>query len=292
LVSVALEGPPDEREILRAPFAIEGAQCVGAGPDVCLVENVIRKNPDMLSSEDPRYLYLADVKAGTLARLEGPWGTDLFFDEHVLAPDGSFAAVRGLMARDGGTSGKYSTLFIAPRAGAPVGPIDIGQKSADIVGWTGRGPSLRVVVRRYDILARDDRGDYVSIDPREGKAVPLASPPPAADPALSPDGRLRVACRDNKEIVVTDVATKTTRSFAIHEDDRRSLRNGCVEWVSPRYLFYRTDARHGFVDVTTMKLSFLSDPPDVLASIAFTPDFAYALSTRDGQVFVGKVVVK
>jgi hypothetical protein len=107
-----------------------------------------------------------------------------------------------------------------------------------------------------------------------------------------------------KQLHVLDLAGGRLRTFTFHEDDRRFAADESVfKWLSPRYIRFDTQ-RPGFIDVRTMKLSYLprAATPATAAPehdndanepyFTYSPDFKWAVTRgREEGLLIGRVVV-
>src|SRR6266404_4584515 len=99
---------------------------------------------------------------------------------------------------------------------------------------------------------------------------------------ISPDGRHRVACHGGEQIVVTNLASDSSRAFEVHVDDREALSEDCVSWASSRYLRFDVGKRVGFIDIQTMKLSYMFGEADESGLVELSTYFRWAIR-RDGE---------
>jgi hypothetical protein len=281
LVSVAPDGARPDRDMARVQGEVVGLHCAGGAPSFCALQSSRPAQPGVLSAGDPQQIVLLDAEAPlAVRRLGGPWGdaADLA-SPSPIAPDGSFLALdlwRGAGKADGGVQ---RLIVFVTRSGAAAGQLAVTQPTAEVVGWRGRGPSLRAVVRMGD-FGGGPPPEHVEVDPRTGASRRVAGTP-EEDAQLSPDGRRRAICRGRRAIAVIDRAGGRERIFPIPADDQPAFADACVRWVSPRFLEYGGVGVAGFLDVETMKVNDAlgPDPPPV----EYTKDFRFAVR-RDGEV--------
>lgn len=245
LVSVSLEKDGDERELLSVAHHLSSWMCAES---TCVAVDQTPKDPPQISSDDPGALLVFENTQGhrTQRELKGPWGGQPFLEEHSLSSDGRLIAMGVAAAAD--VRSRKRLLYIVESSGAVRGPVDLGEESWRIESFS----PTKLTIERGKIFSRDAEATLVDVDPVTlAVASPRPSPKTPAD-GLSPDKKLRVTCsEDGGTITVSNADGSAPRAFEVFEEDRRSVKDDCPPWVSPRYLEYPW----GFIDVTTMKLS-------------------------------------
>jgi hypothetical protein len=287
------------------------------------VEEQMVKDLKSFSGDAPRRIFIIDRATGQRKRVDGPWGEQgSLVDQHVLAPDRRYLAIRSIVpapaapaaAADApppppGAKGRRQVVWhlYDVAAGSSVQanlPPEAG--NAQMLGWTDRGAGLRAVMKTGDRYDDDGPRQTLLIDPATGSATHSSVQPASVDPSISPDGSLRMTLAPGRKLDVLDIHSGRLRTFTFHEDDRRFAEDEwSLEWLSPRYI--RFDAqRPGFIDVRTMKLSYL---PRVAGAandesaggdgeeedkpyFRYSPDFAWGVTRGANQeLLVGRVIV-
>ena len=176
--------------------------------------------------------------------------------------------------------------------------------------------TLRAVMKTGDRFDEDGPRQTLLIDPASGAAEHSSVQPASVDPFLSPDGKLRMTLTPRKKLDVFDIASGRLRTFTFHEDDRRFAEDAwSIEWLSPRYIRFDTQ-RPGFIDMRTMKLSYLPRATDAAATATttasthasgeaagdegeddgpyfrYSPDFKWGVMRGDDEsLLIGRVVM-
>jgi hypothetical protein len=291
LMVVPLDRPDRAFELFRTDYSTGTIRCTGDDQTLCLVEEVHRKNPNVYSSDDPRQFVLVDRKQRTRTVMTGAWGEKVVMLTAPFSPDASMIAIGERRPRDGGKASWVAHLVA--RAGSARVELNFGDDGANVIGWVGSGGALRAIVR-VTPSTHDKRASYFWVDPRTGLRVEKDPPPGLddADEGISPDGRHRVECRDD-QVVVTDLHGGASRAFQVHADDRDALdEEDCVGWAGSRYLRFDVGARTGFIDIQTMKMSYMFEEDDDDDAPEFSADFRWAIRGRKGPIRAARVVVK
>ncbi len=283
LFGAVLAKPESERELLRLEHALGIVRCT-ARLELCLVEEILNERPNLISSEDPRRIWLVEPKASRV--LEGPWEPKASIVSKPYSPRGEYLALAGEAMRSD-AHGSFTRLYFMPRSGAaPVVP-ELGETFADVIGWTGSGPKLRALVS----TGFRSRGDqhWFAVDPRTGSTQALPEKPAQADASLSPDGKLSVGCDlEQGTLTVTTLATKAARTFNVHDDERRTLEEPCASFADARFLLFGVEP-YGLIDTRTMKLSYPIAEREKFDTVHFDPTLRYAVGARDSGLFVGLI---
>jgi len=283
LMSASLDRPTDVAELFWTEHTIGIFRCVDEEQLLCLAEEILSQSKYIVSSNDPRHFILIDRKQKTQAIVTGPWGEHGSMAEAPLSPDGSTIAFTELRRPGDGGKGGHFVAYLVGRVGGAPREIDFGEASANVVGWVGRGEALRAVVRRGDSWGSRARMSFYWVDPRTGARVEKGEPSGIGrEENTSPDGRHRVECHGGEQIVVTNLASGSSRAFEVHLDDREALSEDCVSWASSRYLRFDVGKRIGFIDIQTMKLSYMFGEADETGLVELSTDFRWAIR-RDGE---------
>jgi len=286
LVSVALDASGPDREVLSLPGqpVIDRAHCAAGTRLPCAVQvRYVEHRPGGLPDE--RYQnFLVDGDEGTHAapprRLQGraSSGAELAGDVPV-SPDGAFVALGDWRPTGRPDEPEHPRLLFYTRAGAPAASVELSKAPLHVLGWRGRGRGLRAVVRAGWPSDADPPADHLEIDPRTGSNRRLAQPPDE-DVQISPDGRYRAVCRQERAIVITERATRRELTFAIPPEDQGRLLSGCPRWASARYLAYTGHTLAGFLDAQTAKANDAFGAE--VSYIKFTSDLRFAVAS-DGR---------
>jgi hypothetical protein len=286
LVSVALDASGPDREVLSLPGqpVIDRVRCAAGTRLPCAVQvSYVEVRPGGLVDE--RYQnFLVDGEEGTHAapprRLQGraSSGAGLAGDVPV-SPDGAFVALGDWRPTGRPDEPDHPRLLFYTRAGAPAASVELSKAPLHVLGWRGRGRALRAVVRAGWPSDNDPPADHLEIDPRTGSKRRLVRPP-EEDLQVSPDGRYRAVCRQERAIVITERATGRERTFAIPPDDQGRLFSGCPRWASARYLAYTGTTLAGFLDAQTAKANDAFGAE--VRYVKFTSDLRFAVAS-DGR---------
>lgn len=286
LVSHAL-GKDDASEVFRVPGDLGSFRCA---PTRCVLESVTHAERGVESSEDPRTLMIADRKTRAVTKLDGPWSKKASVGLGTsISPDGELVLVEDLVDNPGGKTPLKHVLYVVDRAGAAKGPIDLG------AGW--QAVAIEPASKGSKILVRKGYSwekasiSYVVVDPKTGAVTPASAPASSAsdddERFLSPDGKRRIACREDA-IVITELATQKETRFAVFDGDRKAIEARCVEWASDRYILYQSDWT-GLLDTETMKISELAVPGIEEGRLRFDRRFENVVHEQGGTARVGRV---
>ncbi|MBX3186546.1 MAG: hypothetical protein KF819_06010 [Labilithrix sp.] len=282
--SVSLDDPNDVTDLVQIDNELGVVRC--GTEHLCLVEESIPKNAGVRSSEDPRTFHLVDRAKKTKRTLSGAWGEMGEVPIAPFSPGGSFIAMGGWRPMATG-HGRDLVVFFEPGGGVVAVP---GEPVA-VVGWTGKGPTLRAIVQQGRSWEKEKKLVWFLVDPKTGARTDLAAPPPGivADAKRSLDGKRTVSCKGDEEISVTEGTT--TKRFVVHPDDRAAFGGDCTSWAGSRYLYFRA-GRLAFIDVETMKASFPFAPGEEPPALAYDETFTWATSTSAEGIRAGRVVVR
>jgi hypothetical protein len=293
LVSARLDAT-DETLVMRVEHELGVSPCAPVTDDPCVVEEQIPKKAGMWSGDDPNNLHLVDRAKKTTRVLSGPWGRKGSLPLTApISPDGAFVGVFEWKSKPSG-SGAFTLLHFVAVEGGAVASANLGEESIDVVSWIGKGAALRAVVKRGNAWSKGAKISWALVDPKTGSFVEAPAAPAGsdADAALAPDGRRRVTCDGDRDVVVTDLATSTARRFHIFEEDRHAFKDGeCIGWVNARFLQYSA-GRLAFLDADTMMLSYPFDEDAEPPALRYDRAFTVAASTSPDGIRVAHVVVK
>jgi hypothetical protein len=220
------------------------------------------------------------------------WENKVSLTSDPVSPDARFVAIQSQIKRTDGKKGvnpRISFYDLTTHAATDAKP---GVEEFAFMGWHrfgGESGAVKGIIRTGRLYEHDKPHEYLLVDPATGacERAPAAAGL-ADDTKLSPDGKLRMTLIPRQRIDVTDLAAGTTRSFTVHEDDRRFADRGMIDWLGPSYLRFDT-IRDGFIDVRTMKLSYLPDQ-DKRAYFEFSPDFRWTMQMKNETLQIGRVV--
>lgn len=216
---------------------------------------VLSTRPRVVSNRDPVALWLVDRDAGLRTQLSGPWGEiNVHFGHAPFAPGASHVAIKQWAP---GSGRRLEAVVHLLHVGSGESrAFRVPGVSLDVLGWrsgSGEPRALLVGDEGNEEQPFDQRRAWLA-DPATGELVPVD---PAELPDLDPHrcgSRIARIAGDDR-LLVTDLETREERAFTFSEEDRDSVEPGCVEWVSPRYLFFSGE-RLAFIDVESMKMSF------------------------------------
>jgi hypothetical protein len=296
LVSVALEGPPQELELLRVENDLSDVSCAPSD-DPCLVQGVKHKEPNTFSGSDPTQLLLVQRAAKKVVPLVGPWGEHGSTTRASVSPDGKYVAIASMRERKTRKGWFHSLNFVSVDEPTKQVPYEHGEDWLDVVAWRGSDAELRAVVRTGQSFDREQIPTWFLVDPRSATEIAL----PAADLALpdetvSPDGKLRYSCNKDQEVLITELATGTVRRFPIDARERHAFKEGCdLGWRGSRFLEFSPE-RTAFIDLESMKLSF-PFPQDEAENAdpinpQYDPTFTWAAFTQGKRLGVARIDVR
>lgn len=296
LISVALEGPPQEVELVRLENDLSDVSCAPSD-DPCLVEGVKHKEPNTFSGSDPTQLLLVQRAAKKVVPLVGPWGEHGSTTKASVSPDGKQVALSSMHERKAGKSWFHSLHFVSVDDPAVQVAYAHGEDWLDVVGWHGSGAELRAVVRIGQAYDKEQVPAWLLVDPRSGAETPLTGDDPSIpDETLSPDGKLRYSCNKDQELLFTELSTGKVRRFPIDARERHAFAEDCeLAWRGPRFLEFSPE-RTAFIDVESLKLSFPF--PENEAENAdpinpeYDPTFTWAAFTQGKRLGVARVTVR
>jgi hypothetical protein len=243
-----------------------------------LVQEGVAENPNVKSSADPMRVWWVDQKKKEKKLLRGP-EKDLNLVEVPVSPDLRFVALD--QWRDKPDGKRRTVLIFLERETGKSKDVELPSKTLSLIGWKETDAGLRglAVTNRWGFDKAEKSETYL-VDPVSGNLERQDDADPRAKVSIrtSPDGEYQAGIADG-ELVVTEVATGTSRRFVFHEEDRRFVEPECVEWVSPRYLKF-SGQRLALIDVTTMKMCFPVSADGAKfgsPSYKFSPDFRWVL---------------
>jgi hypothetical protein len=293
LISMALEGPADEVELLRLEHEL-GAFACAANDDPCLVEGVHHPDPHVFSLSDPTAMMLLQRAAKRVVPLSGPWGERGSAAEAAVSPDGKQLAVTSSRDRAQGKGSYRVVHFVSVDAPQHNVTFAHGEDWLNVVGWLGQGAELRAVVQAGLSYDEDDPPRWFLVAPATATFTEL--PAKAAgipDPTLSPDGKHRYACNKDEEILITELATGTVKRFPVVPRERHALTDGCeLTWRGSRFLEFAPE-RTAFIDVESLKLSFpFADGAEESGAIEYDQAFKWAAFSVDSRLGVARISVR
>jgi hypothetical protein len=216
--------------------------------------------------------------------LRGP-EKGLTLAEVPVSPDLRFVA---LYQWKDDPDGKGQTRFhyLLDRQTGELKVVESSGLDLSLVGWRGTGQELRAtaVTNRWNLpLGRPS--ELYLVDPGTGKPQlqPDANARLDVDSPLAPDGKHRIRV-GKEDFVVADTAGGGERRFTFHEDDRRYVGRGCLEWVTPRYLKFN-GPRLALIDVSTMKMCYpdsSAGPKQGWPTYRFSADLRWMLFDGEG----------
>lgn len=289
--AVPLDAPDQRIDLLKSDVILESVLCADADGNHVLACERFSKDATEIDPDDRHQIVWVDRTSGRREELTGPWGAlGMLFGEASISPDAHYAGIGGWVDVPAQHQRRAIIHFYDLRA-RTCATADVSGESLELVGWTGDAAARRAVLLtgdRFDNLARR----AFLADPATGVATPAdgSALPPSADPARSPDGKRRYVLHEKKSLDIIDVATGATRTFTFHEDDRHFAVDGCVTWLSPRFLEFDT-SKQGFIDVESMKMSYVPESSPEKPGWKFSPDFKWAVQTTKSGIVFGKVVV-
>jgi hypothetical protein len=259
---------------------LEGVTVLDPDANQLLMVEVLPKERGVISSEDPKRLWMVDRSKQQIRELKGPWeGKSFHLAEKPVSADGRFIAITNWRPRTDGNRGNYSVIHIFDGKVGSTQTIEIVNQSLDPITWVGAGNDLRLVFLKGHRWEKEKKRVWYLGEPETGKYVLAEKSPVTSDGwtrRVSPDGALVAAVERKDKLTITEVKTGQTRTFNFHEDDRRFAHEESFQWVSPRYLHLHLD-RLAFLDVQTMKMSYPLVKKDESQSHTFSKDFKWVL---------------
>ena len=263
-----------------------------------VVEEQLPEEENTFSTNDPSRLWWFERTGATPAsnlstpptgrQLQGPWGQHgSFAGEKALSPGGRYLAVSAYEETKDETGHRRPQLFFLDLQTNAVKQADLAGRTAEVVGWADEGAAARALLLTGSRWEKAARRPFVA-DPATGACTPARTGEVVEpDPLVSPDRRHRVALVGKEGFDVVEIETGKSRRFTFHEDDRRFVQEGCLEWRGPRYVGFGVP-RLAVIDIETLKMSYLISPDD-RGRYTFSPDFRRALRTDGKTVSIGRV---
>lgn len=254
----------------------------------CLLRETMPEDPSETSSEDPsRYWFLE--RGELIAILPGLTGKYQLADA-PLSPDGRYVALRLWTKRKSG-NGASASITIFDRKTGKTQQVRDGDHSLELIGWAV-GRAMAEVERGFPFDPPEERA-ALELELGTGRLTPakreLRSKFGDLPNPRSPDGR-RAFRIEGTKLVVTDVASKKSRTLEFQPADHRWVETDSFAWVSPRYLTFHAN-RMTLVDTDTMQLSF-PQPEGDRSLVQFSDDFQRVLVVDvEGAMQLGRVVL-
>jgi hypothetical protein len=282
-----LDGTGQPTEIFRTDGRVSDSEPLDAASSRFVILESHPKQPGSWSSDDPSELYIAEP--GSKKRLAGPWGSRPSLPASPLSPDRRYLALTALQDRTDGQRGRYQLVHVLDLSTGASRRMLEDNKSWSPVQWVNEKGKPRLLLADGFSFQKTPR-TYWLLDPVTGVPSPAPRPPdPKATARAAPGGALSFRLADGPELAF-EAGGRPARSFSFHEDDARFAEEGCCDWVSERYVFFR-GPRPAFVDSATGKMSFPAPTTPALGSLTFSADFRRVLSHREDGLWLGKVTV-
>jgi hypothetical protein len=259
VLSVAPAQPDAATEVLRVERRLGSIGCADAASwNGCLIAEDLPRQEHVWSSNDPVRYWWLDRLGAPKTPFTGSWGTDRrTITTHPVSPDRKWVALKWLQKLDSGR-GQFAAQFVDRATGQVVSTYAQPEKILDVVGWSAGATGVSAIVSVTDPRAHSMRvAGTVFVDPASGKELPRLAPTRSADDAsVSRDRARRCEFRaDGAELAITQIATRTTRVFPVHPDDRRATKDADCRWAGSRYVIIPTP-HVGFVDADTLLMSY------------------------------------
>lgn len=243
-----------------------------------LAEEGIPEQPGVKSSADPMRIWWVDHASKEKHLLRGP-EKEIGLTEAPVSPDHRFVALDQYQTDPKDRSRHKVFHLIDRKAGSSV-TVKLPKIDLALIGWRQTDAGLRAVglTNRWG-FDKDQPSHTYWIDPTTGnlELQPDAEAPTEPD-LVSPDGKFRVQIgKDN--LTVTNLESGEDRHFVFHEEDRPFVGEGCVHWVSPRYLQF-IGPRMALIDAETLKMCFPTCADESRfpsAAFSFSPNFRWVL---------------
>jgi hypothetical protein len=293
---------PEDRdeplEIARVEKRMDGYSCADANLSHVFVRELLPQSQAYISSNDPVQLWWVDREKKETRQLRGPWdATKTDLGNAPISPDGRYIAIGELKAH--ADSKRYWTLNLFDTQTDQVKSIDIPREDVRQIGWTGSGKDLRVVFEKgrrppSGVIGIKTKIEFFTADCASGKYQPVDITSLRIDQPgrrYSPDGKLVAETRDKDKLIITDLATRESRTFRFHEDDLHFVGDDCFEWAGSCYLLLRLN-KISFLDVKTLKMNYPLPKGEDGLSYIFSTDFKWALwRSNEGELFLAPVVL-
>ncbi len=274
-------------EIFRTDGRIADSEALDAAAANFVILESHPKQPGSWSSVDPTELSLA--RDGATRRLTGPWGRRPSLPEGSLSPDRRFLAVTEWRDRSDGGRGRYELVHVLDLSTNRARTLAEKNKSWHPVRWVSReGRPLLLVANGFSF----DKAPLTHrhMDPLTGDTSPAPAPADSKNPPrVAPDGALSFRLTDGPRLAF-ETGGGLVRTFVFHEDDARFAEEGCCDWVSDRYVYFR-GPRPAFIESATGKMNFPAPAKPPLGSLSFSGDFRQVLSHREDGLWLGRVSV-
>lgn len=287
LLRRALDSTRGPVEIFRTEGHISDSRSLDRSASRFLILESHPREPGSWSSDDPAELILAE--SGSKRRLAGPWGRRPSLLEAALSPDSRYITVAEWRDRTDGTRGRYQLVHILDLSSGATRRMLEENTSWNAIQWVGGREQPRLLLANGFSYSKTPL-TYRLLDPATGATSPAPAPPdPVHAPNVAPDGELSFRLVDGPRIIF-EAGGRPVRTFSFHEDDARFAEDGCCDWVSARYVYFR-GPRPAFIDSATGKMSYPAPGKPDLGSLTFDVGFRSVISRREGGLWLGRVTV-
>jgi hypothetical protein len=262
-------------EVFLWPQRVEAA-----GPAMVITE-VFRREPNVMSPDDPQHFWLVSQQGRRELILPGE-PTRVFPGPQTVSPDGRFLLFNSQEGKGPSPTQVLLIYNVANGQWRRVPPPG----AAGILGWEQQ--PLRAIIGQ---TGEGAPWLIYAIDPATGRITPIESPPARYLPGrvVSPDGRRYFKIVGKERLVLGDVAGGATREFVFRHRDRRSVSEYALRWADGRYVQFGTD-RQALIDTTTLKMSFPEPPGSQMFNLEFNAGFSAVLASNRNGCFLGRVV--
>jgi len=257
-----------------------------------LVRETIPETPGVWSSADPVRLWWLEGDQRSL--LVGP-EKGLGLGEDPVSPDHQFIVLER-WKENPTTQGRYKTIVFLNRESGATLVADVPNQSLTQTGWTiVAGRYRAVLVSNYWDLDHEAPKRVYLTDPDTGDVVPAPDVPvPKHSRPISPEGAQQIQLEGKMRFVVINRVTLERRYFEFHEDDMPYVNEENLQWLSERYIVFRS-ARLAFIDTITMKMNYPKPrPKHGESSYLFSRDFRWALYEKQTDdktgLYLGRIV--
>lgn len=257
-----------------------------AGEPLILISETANAGTKSLPTEAPQRLWLV-TPSGKRA-CPAPSSARRWYATHcALASDGAYIVLHEWLDTEG--QARARVLHVGNLANGTWRTVSVPDTVLELTGWNAAGAKGLVFAGEEYDAAKPRKAFW--LEPATATLVPADAVPLALQPGrrLSPDGRLLLEIRENDRLRLTLPTGEQPREFLFHPLDRQHAYGDAFRWLTPRYILFDAP-RPAIIDSTTLKMNYPMAKADEINDLALSPDFHWALGTKEDGVYLGIVV--
>jgi len=245
----------------------------------------IRKDREILSTADPQRLWLVNAQDKRQVTVPAEI-TNWFAGKGSISPDGKFLALHSW--RRQGNKQNSRVIHVGDLQSGRWRTAEAAGTVLELVGWTGEKP--KGIVLTGNSFAEKEVRKPNSLDPESAQLTPLETTPLELNPARtrSPTHKRAPEVLSKEKLRLTQLPNGQKREFTFDSRDRRNVRRDSIRWASDRYLVFQ-GTHTALIDSDTLKMNYPLNKDSGFSSVEFSPDFKWALGTKQDGQYMGKV---